>query len=208
MDAGHLDSGHVPGPDRQAHRPQRATRLHRGRRVPPRLVDAPAQHVRRDIRRALEGLLHLDRVRTGHRRRGHVAHHLQRRHPAGSGVETGRTVPFAPTRREDGRRLPAAQPLPHRCHLGDVHARRLHPRHGLDHPIRLRQLLRRRAAVRRRLRRRGSNRAGRRRRRHPQGPPAERGRGHHRHRSPVVPACRSSPVEREACVRAIPVAGC
>ena len=171
-----------------------------GRRVPARVVDAAAEHLRRDLRRALQGLLDLDRLRTGHRRRRHLARHLQRRRPARRGVLAHLAVPHAPARGQDGRRLSAEEPVPHRGDDGHVHARRLHARHRIHHPDGVRQLLRQRRPLWRWLRHPCLHRPRRRRRRPPVGAPG--GAWLPTSSPPALnPSCRSRPV------RTAPAAG-
>ena len=86
------------------------------------------------------------------RDRRHLGDRLQRRPPARRAQRNPGPDPVARTRTADGGRLSAEEPLPHRRHPRDVHARRLHPR-GRLHDHRLDgQRLQRRQCLRRRLR--------------------------------------------------------
>ena len=111
-----------------------------------------------DILEALTGeppamdFSHLHRVRAAGRPGRGVDDRLQRRRPARGREQQLRPDPLAHTGPADGGRLSAAKPFPHRRDAGDVHARRLHARHGRRDVGLVHRGLRQRARVRRRLR--------------------------------------------------------
>ena len=97
-----------------------------------RALDAALERLGVGLRAASDGLLDVDRRRPDGRHRRRVGDRLQRRPAPRRGDGRPRSDQGARADPADVDGVPAPEPVPDGHDAGDVHARRVHARHGLD----------------------------------------------------------------------------
>ena len=144
--------------DRARSGSERPGRLHRGRAGAGRVVRPADEPVA--ARRSEDELLDVHPLRPRDRRRSELGAHVQRGRGERCPDRDLRAQPPARAGPQAVARVSAREPVPHRRHARDVHARRLHPRDRRGHHGLVRQRHQRHRDVRRRIRRPRDHRAG------------------------------------------------